>query len=129
MKAPTQSWIALAVALLVVAWGALSAFSQRSASSTPVEPTKTSSKGTVQEITLPEYSSDPAPGPNLQMYQNKCLLCHSNRYVEMQPRFPRVVWEKEVKKMIDIYGASISGGEQQEIVEYLVSVRGSSESK
>lgn len=83
----------------------------------------------MHEITLPEYFSNPVPGPNLETYEKKCLVCHSNRYVEMQPRFSRTMWEKEVKKMIDAYGAPISAGEQQEIVEYLVSVRGPSESK
>jgi hypothetical protein len=47
----------------------------------------------------------------------------------MQPTFSRAVWEKEVKKMVDAYGASISAPEQQQIVEYLVAVRGPSESK
>lgn len=55
--------------------------------------------------------------------------CHSARYVTMQPRFSRAVWEKEVKKMVDAYGASISAAEQQQIVEYLVSVKGPAEAK
>ena len=47
----------------------------------------------------------------------------------MQPRFSRTVWEKEVKKMVDAYGASISAPEQQQIVEYLVAIKGPVESK
>jgi hypothetical protein len=42
----------------------------------------------------------------------------------MQPRFPKTVWQAEVKKMIDAYGASISEADQPLIVEYLVAVKG-----
>jgi hypothetical protein len=42
----------------------------------------------------------------------------------MQPRFSQTVWEKEVKKMVDAYGAIIPEAEQHEIVEYLVAVHG-----
>jgi hypothetical protein len=47
----------------------------------------------------------------------------------MQPSFSRAVWEKEVKKMIDVYGAPITASEQQQIVEYLVAIKGPAESK
>jgi len=125
-----RHFVAFVVALLGIAWGACTAFSQQQAKGTQAKPAKTSSKlVVVQEITLPEYSSDPAPGPNQQTYQKHCLLCHSNRYVEMQPNFSRAVWEKEVKKMVDAYGAPVSASDQLEIVEYLVSIRGSAESK
>jgi mono/diheme cytochrome c family protein len=83
----------------------------------------------VQEITLPQYPIEMPPGPNLEAFQQHCLLCHSARYVTMQPRFSRTVWEKEVKKMVDVYGASVTAPEQQQIVEYLVAIRGPAESK
>ena len=47
----------------------------------------------------------------------------------MQPRFPKTVWEKEVKKMVDAYGAPITAQEQAQIVEYLVAIKGPAESK
>jgi uncharacterized protein (DUF697 family) len=47
----------------------------------------------------------------------------------MQPGFSQTVWEKEVKKMVDAYGAKISDAEQQEVVDYLVAVRGVPASK
>jgi uncharacterized protein (DUF697 family) len=47
----------------------------------------------------------------------------------MQPPFSRAVWEKEVKKMIDAYGATISDADQREIIDYLVAVRGTSDPK
>jgi len=87
------------------------------------------SKNPVHEITLPNYPLDMLPGPNLAVYQQKCLLCHTSRYVTMQPRFSRTVWEKEVKKMVDAYGAPIAPDEQQQIVEYLVAIKGPADSK
>jgi hypothetical protein len=68
-------------------------------------------------------------GPSLAVYQQKCLLCHTSRYVTMQPRFSRAVWEKEVKKMVDAYGAPITPAEQQQIVEYLAAIKGPVEAK
>ncbi len=61
----------------------------------------------------------------MQVYEKNCLLCHSARYVLMQPRFSKTQWQAEVKKMGDAYGASISPEDQALIVEYLVAVKGS----
>ena len=82
------------------------------------------SKSAVREITLPNYPVDMPPGPNLAAFQQHCLLCHSARYVTMQPRFSQTVWEKEVKKMVDAYGAPITPDEQKQIVQYLVAIKG-----
>ena len=83
------------------------------------------SSGQVQRITLPQVPTEIPPGPNVQVYEKNCLICHSARYVIMQPRFSRAVWQAEVKKMVDAYGASISEADQALIVEYLVAVKGS----
>ena len=87
------------------------------------------SDDSVQTIVLPQYAPEVLAGPHLDTYRRNCLICHSARYVEMQPRFAQGVWEKEVKKMVDAYGAKIPDAEQQEIVEYLVAVRGIQTSK
>jgi hypothetical protein len=47
----------------------------------------------------------------------------------MQPGFSQIVWEKEVKKMVDVYGAGITASEQQKIIEYLVAIRGPKKEK
>ena len=116
----------VSVVLCVVgmtAW--LSSNAQQSGSATPRKPpTKT-----VTEITLPQYPVDMPDGPNLAAYQQKCLLCHSSRYVTMQPRFSRAVWQKEVKKMVDVYGAPITPPEQSQIVEYLTAIKGPADTK
>ena len=79
----------------------------------------------VERITLPQVSTQIPPGPNVQLYEKNCLICHSARYVIMQPRFSQTVWQSEVKKMVDAYGASISPADQALIVEYLMAVKGS----
>jgi hypothetical protein len=78
----------------------------------------------VHKIVLPQYSPDIPAGPNVQTYRNDCLTCHSARYVTSQPNFARTVWEKEVKKMVEAYGAPIPDADQQKIVDYLVAVKG-----
>lgn len=85
--------------------------------------------GKVERITLPNYSGEVPKGPNVQVYEKDCLLCHSARYVTMQPGFSRSTWEKEVKKMVDAYGAAVPDVDQTKIVDYLVAVRGAPESK
>jgi cytochrome c5 len=78
----------------------------------------------VHSIVLPQYSPAIADGPNKEVYQKNCLTCHTARYVSMQPRFSKSVWQSEVKKMVDAYGAPVPEADQTLIVEYLVAVKG-----
>jgi|SRR5580700_3605066 cytochrome c5 len=78
----------------------------------------------VHSIVLPQYAPEIADGPNKEIYQRNCLTCHTARYVSMQPRFSKTVWQSEVKKMVDAYGAPIPEADQALIVEYLVAVKG-----
>ena len=78
----------------------------------------------VHSIVLPKFAPEIQPGPNVEIYSKDCLLCHTARYISMQPRFPKSVWQSEVKKMVDAYGAPIPEVDQPLIVEYLVAVRG-----
>ncbi len=116
--------VTLAVAAVAILIGAMTGISaQQPAAGNNGKPTKPS-KSAVQEITLQQYPPDLPPGPHLESFQSHCLLCHTARYVTGQPHFPRAVWEKEVKKMVDVYGAPITPAEQPEIVDYLVAIRG-----
>jgi cytochrome c5 len=81
--------------------------------------------GQIERITLPQVSTQIPPGPHVQVYEKNCLICHSARYVIMQPRFSKTVWQAEVKKMVDAYGASIPEADQALIVEYLMAGKGS----
>jgi cytochrome c553 len=53
-----------------------------------------------------------------------CVVCHSPRYITMQPQFSRTTWLSEVNKMKDVYGAHISNDQVLKITAYLVSING-----
>ena len=101
----------------------VAAHSQQPATSAS-KPAAKAGASQVHSIVLPQYPPDIPQGPNLETYSNNCLLCHTARYVAMQPRFSKIVWQAEVKKMVDAYGATISESDQALIVEYLVVVKG-----
>jgi cytochrome c5 len=117
--------LSLGTALVV---GLLMTGNAQQAGTAPSKAAKTV-KNPVQEITLPEYPLELPPGPNLKVFESRCELCHSARYVTTQPRFPKTVWEKEVKKMAEVYGAPMTLEEQQQIVEYLVAIKGPAENQ
>jgi mono/diheme cytochrome c family protein len=78
----------------------------------------------VHKISLPQYPAELPAGPGKEAFLNNCLICHSARYVTMQPRFTKTVWQAEVQKMIVAYGAVISPADKEAIVTYLVSFHG-----
>ena len=88
------------------------------------KPTSKAATNPVHSIVLPQYPPDIEDGPNKEVYQKNCLICHTARYVSMQPRFSKAVWQSEVKKMVDVYGAPIPEADQALIVEYLVAIKG-----
>jgi mono/diheme cytochrome c family protein len=75
---------------------------------------------TDQTLTLVHDEPELPPGPGREVFVAQCIICHSPRYVTMQPHFPRKVWRSEVEKMVKGYKASISPGDQAQIVNYLV---------
>jgi len=112
----------MVVAMVIALTLAQQAGSQSKSSSSPSK--SSAGDGQVQQITLPQITSQIAPGPNVVVYEKDCLICHSARYVAMQPRFSKTVWQAEVKKMVDAYGAQIPETDQALIVEYLMAVKG-----
>ena len=78
----------------------------------------------VRSIILPHFVPQFAPGPGREQFLTACVSCHSPRYVSMQPRFPRKVWDAEVHKMIKVFGAPVSEQQAGPIVEYLMSIKG-----
>ncbi len=78
------------------------------------------------ETVHPELIADPSVSPELadapgkDVFLANCLNCHTARYVTMQPRFPRKVWQAEVTKMVAAYKAPVTPAQQTEIVNYLV---------
>src|SRR5271169_762045 len=108
-----------AIGLMVL----VSANAQQPSAGSP-KPSAKAAANPVHSIVLPQYPPEIAAGPNVDVYRKDCLICHSARYVSMQPRFSKTVWQSEVKKMVDVYGAPIPDADQALIVEYLVAVKG-----
>lgn len=81
-------------------------------------------KGSVHELDL--Y---PAPPPDFPEHEGKsefvsyCAICHSLKYIAIQPDFPQKIWEAEVNKMIAKYHAPIDSMNAKKIIAYLVAVK------
>lgn len=83
--------------------------------------------GDVRSITLPQLPPPEFPqGPGRDAFMLSCAICHTHRYVTMQPRFSRKTWAAEVDKMRKTYGAPMTDDQAAQSVDYLVSIRGNS---
>ncbi|HSI36997.1 MAG: hypothetical protein ACAI43_05565 [Phycisphaerae bacterium] len=81
-------------------------------------------QGSVRRIELPEMGNGWPEGPGKDVVEVQCGVCHSGRYLTMQPTFPRKTWEAQVEKMRKVFGAPIPDQSVPGIVEYLMKVRG-----
>jgi cytochrome c553 len=63
-------------------------------------------------------------GPHADAINNNCLGCHSADMVLNQPALPTAQWQAEVDKMRTAYKAPIDPKDVDEILDYLVSVKG-----
>lgn len=95
---------------------------------TPVKTDKSESDfgavtSVVKNIDLPFDDPIFPAGKGRTQFMVSCTICHSLRYVTMQPDFSRKSWEKTVDKMIKTYGAHINASEAREIVDYLVAIK------
>ena len=80
----------------------------------------------VRAIVLPHDEPVFPPGPGRDVFVTACVVCHSPRYITMQPPFSRTAWLSEVNKMKDSYGAHITDEQVLEITGYLVFIDGAS---
>ena len=78
----------------------------------------------VHTIVMPHDEPAFPPGPGREEFVTACVVCHTPRYITMQPRFSRTTWLSEVDKMKNVYGAHISDQQVQKITDYLVSING-----
>ena len=78
----------------------------------------------VHEIKLPAMTPELPPGPGRETVSATCVICHTTRYITMQPRFSRVAWTAEVDKMRKTFGAPLTDAQAAEVVNYLVAIRG-----
>lgn len=65
------------------------------------------------------FSPALAEGEGLAETESFCSMCHSTRYIVMQPPLPAETWAAEVNKMVKTYGAPIPAASTQKIVQYL----------
>jgi cytochrome c5 len=75
-------------------------------------------------IDIPYRNAVVAPGPHRDIYEKNCSVCHTTRYVSMQPQLPEKKWNDEMTKMIQTFGAQITEPDGKLILEYLVAVKG-----
>jgi mono/diheme cytochrome c family protein len=83
----------------------------------------------VHQIVLPHDEPDFPPGAGRDVFMSRCMVCHSLRYITMQPDFPGKTWGKEVDKMVKTYGAHITPDEARQITAYLAAIKGSDKEK
>jgi cytochrome c5 len=67
----------------------------------------------------PIYYPELAAGEGKDEVENNCELCHSPRYITMQPVMSAQAWSDEVNKMRKTFGASIPEDTAQKIIRYL----------
>ena len=83
----------------------------------------------MKEIKLPNVAPNLPPGKGLEAVNAACVICHSTRYITMQPALPKKTWAAEVDKMRKTFGAPVSDEQAALIVEYLVQIRGVDDAK
>jgi hypothetical protein len=59
------------------------------------------------------------PGEGRDATVAMCSVCHSVRYITMQPPLPPATWAATVRKMIDVHGAAIPEDVAGRITGYL----------
>lgn len=74
----------------------------------------------VHSITLPVMEVQLKRGPGLDKVATLCNVCHTLRYITMQPPLPKATWSAEVNKMIKVMGAPINEEDAKTIIDYLV---------
>jgi len=60
--------------------------------------------------------ADGAGKPETQIYGG---ICHTTRYITVQPPLPSATWEAEVQKMVKTFGATIPEADTQKNLQYL----------
>ena len=67
-----------------------------------------------------EFAIKLKPGAGVEAATANCSACHSLDYIVMNSPFPTAqVWDAEVKKMINAFGASINPDDAKAITDYL----------
>ena len=67
----------------------------------------------------PLYPPDLEAGDGKAEVEGYCSVCHTARYITMQPPLPAATWEAEVTKMKKTFGATIPDEATSKILRYL----------
>ena len=78
-----------------------------------------SQDGNFSVAPFPSFVPELAEGEGRAETQSFCTMCHSTRYITMQPPLPAPSWDAEVNKMIKTFGAPIPDRTAKEIISYL----------
>lgn len=76
-------------------------------------------------VELPDSDRAFPPGPGVDKVNANCAGCHSPGMILNQPNLPKVAWEGEVSKMINVYKAPVEAADVPAIVAYLAATKGS----
>lgn len=79
----------------------------------------TSADGNYTVSSFPSVAPKLAEGEGHAETESFCAMCHSTRYITMQPPLPAATWEAEVNKMIKTFGAPIPEATAKKITSYL----------
>ncbi len=82
-------------------------------------PVELSDDSGYQVSAYPLYPPQMAEGEGRAETEGFCSLCHSTRYITMQPPLPAATWEAEVTKMRKAFGAPIPDASAALIIKYL----------
>ena len=80
-------------------------------------------KGSVHEMNIWPETVDFPEHEGKGEFMSYCSVCHSLKYITMQPDFPRKTWEAEVNKMITKFKAPIDSNTAIKIIDYLAAVK------
>jgi hypothetical protein len=68
-----------------------------------------------------EFAIKLKPDAGADLAQSNCSACHSLDYIiTNSPFMSATVWDAEVKKMVNVFGASIKADDAKAITNYLV---------
>jgi cytochrome c5 len=82
-------------------------------------PDQMSNDGNFAVASFPSLAPELAEGEGRAETESFCAMCHSTRYITMQPPLPAATWEAEVNKMIKTFGAPIPDATAKTIIPYL----------
>jgi len=78
----------------------------------------------VVSITLPAPDNMFKPGPNSELANTVCTICHAADYIYTQPPLAKEKWTATIKKMQEKFGCPIQDADIDKLADYLVSQNG-----